>query len=311
MKGFSILLQAKRIDNMGFRSDRDATLQNLMINYLPATTRQHTYLMPAFNPYATQPRGEVGGMAELQYKFKKGSALGGKYGTEVTVNFSSANDLKKVNVDDSLEQMTLYSAKYFEVGQVYYNDFFIEVTKKFTPKWKGTFMYAHQFYNRNVVQYGNPNAGYENLKPHIGVADVTWKYSTNSSLRFESQVYISENQHNPNAGSWTTNMVEWSPSTHFFLAVLDQYNFTNPNEDQIVATVKDNLVTDVLTSLGMDRLAGQLNLHYFLISAGYTTGPHRISLSMGKQRAGIFCVGGVCRNVPASNGVALSITSSF
>ena len=33
-KGFSFLLQAKRIDNMGFRSDRDASLQNLLINYL-------------------------------------------------------------------------------------------------------------------------------------------------------------------------------------------------------------------------------------------------------------------------------------
>jgi hypothetical protein len=34
-------------------------------------------------------------------------------------------------------------------------------------------------------------------------------------------------------------------------------------------------------------------------------------MSYGKQRAGIFCVGGVCRNVPASNGFAISITSSF
>jgi len=34
-------------------------------------------------------------------------------------------------------------------------------------------------------------------------------------------------------------------------------------------------------------------------------------LMYGKQREGIFCVGGVCRNVPASNGVTLTITSSF
>ena len=311
MKGFAILLQAKRIDNMGYRSDRDATLQNLLINYLPATTRQHTYLMPAFNPYATQPRGEVGGMAELQYKFKKGSLLGGKNGTEVTVNFSSANGLKQYHVDDSLTTMTLYSTNYLEVGQIYYSDFFIEVTKKLSKTWKGTFMYAHQFYNRDIVQFGNENAGYENLKPHIGVVDLTWKYSSNSALRLESQIYISENDHNPNAGSWTTNMVEWTPSTHFFIALLDQYNFSNPDEDAIVSNVKDSGFSKTLSDLGMSKFAGQLNLHYFLLSAGYTTGPHRISISMGKQRAGIFCVGGVCRNVPASNGVALSITSSF
>ena len=33
--GLSFLVQAKRIDNMSYRSDRDATLANLLINYLP------------------------------------------------------------------------------------------------------------------------------------------------------------------------------------------------------------------------------------------------------------------------------------
>ena len=80
-------------------------------------------------------------------------------------------------------------------------------------------------------------------------------------------------------------MIEWTPNTHIFIAVLDQYNYGNPVE--------------------------KLKLHYLFVTAGYTSGPHRISMSYGKQRAGIFCVGGVCRNVPASNGFALSITSSF
>ena len=34
-------------------------------------------------------------------------------------------------------------------------------------------------------------------------------------------------------------------------------------------------------------------------------------LQYGKQRAGVFCVGGVCRAVPASNGLTFSFTSSF
>ncbi len=277
MKGFSILLQAKRIDNMGFRSDRDANLQNLLINYLPATTRQHTYLMPAFNPYATQPRGEVGGMAELQYKFRKGTLLGGKYGTEVTLNFSSANALKQINVNDSATTLKLYRTNYQDVGQIYYQDMFIEITKKFSPKWKGNFMYANQFYNRNMVQFGSPNAGYDNIKSHIAVVDLTWKYKSNSSLRGEGQLFFTPNKSNPNAGSWATAMLEWSPNTHFFLAVLDQYNFSNPDEDRIVGVKKDGFLTETLRDAGMNGLAGELNLHYFLISAGYTTGPHRVS----------------------------------
>ena len=47
------------------------------------------------------------------------------------------------------------------------------------------------------------------------------------------------------------------------------------------------------------------------MSTGYTQGANRLSITYGKQRAGLFCVGGVCREVPASNGFSISLTSSF
>lgn len=302
-KGFSFLLQGKRIDNMSFRSDRDATLQNLLINYLPVTARQHTYLMPAYSPYATQLTGEVSGMAEVQYKFKKGSPLGGKYGMDITVNYSHASGLKQIGLSDSSTTLDLYKTdyvttktynnfflkniKFLNLGtsKNYYHDFFVEVNKKFSKSWKGTFMYSNQFYNKNIVQFGSPNAGYQNILSHIIVADITWKYKSNSAIRFEAQELVRDNKDTLNLGSWAVGMVEWTPNTHIFVAALDQYNYGNPEKN--------------------------LRLHYFLVTAGYTSGPHRISVSYGKQRAGIFCVGGVCRNVPASNGVAISITSSF
>ncbi|WP_317899748.1 DUF6029 family protein [Aurantibacillus circumpalustris] len=284
-RGISFLLQGKRVDNMSFRSDRDATLQNLLINYLPATTRQHTYLMPAYSPYATQPNGEVGGMAEVQFNFKKGSRIGGKYGMDITINYSQASGLKKIGVSDSTTTSKLYKTKYSEIGDLYYSDFFVEVNKKFSKKFKGTFMYCKQFYDKNIIQFGSPFAGYNNISSHIGVIDLTYKYKNNSALRLEVQGLFRDNKDTLNLGSWASALIEWSPSTNWFIAVLDQYNYGNP--------------------------VNQLKLHYFLITAGYTKGPHRISMSYGKQRAGIFCVGGVCRNVPASNGLAISITSSF
>lgn len=285
MKGLSFLLQAKRIDNMNFRSDRDATIQNLLINYLPATTRQHTYLMAAYSPYATQPNGEVGGMAEIQYKAKRGSFLGGKYGMDITLNGSIAHGLKQIGVKDSTTSSKLYQTRYEEFGEEYYHDYFIEINKKFSKKWKATFMYSNQFNNINVVQHGTKTGPYKNAKSDIFVLDVTYKYSSNAAIRFEGQGMFRDNKDTLNLGSWAVGMVEWTPTTNFFLAVIDQYNYGNPVAD--------------------------LQLHYFLVSAGYTSGPHRISVSYGKQRQGIFCVGGVCRVVPASNGVALSITSTF
>jgi hypothetical protein len=321
--GFSVLLQLKRIDNMSYRSERAQTIQNLLINYLPATTKQHSYSLLAMNPYATQLRGEIGFMGEVQYKIKRNTPLGGKYGMEITLNYSQANGLKQYAVRDSASRMTFYQTKwdfaelgtgvdhydsvlvtpptggsYYEKRKVtydeeyrYYHDFFIEINKKFNKKVKATFIYSNQFYNRNQVQDGSKFAGYPNLNANIGVIDITYRYKTTSSVRIEMQGLFTRDQHvETNAsdiakGNWAAGLIEWWPTSEVFIAVFDQYNYGNPD------AVK--------------------KIHYYLGSIGYNKGPHRISLSYGKQSKGIFCVGGVCRQVPASNGITLSITSSF
>jgi hypothetical protein len=315
-KGMSLLLQGKRIDNMSYRSDRAEALQNLLINYLPATTKQHSYTLLAMNPYATQLKGEIGFMGEFQFKIPKNKPMGGKYGTEVTINYSQASGLKQYAVHDSVTNMTFYQTKWdfnelsqkhgsstdtisgavTDLGSNYYNnlyyeDFFIEINKKFTKKFKTTIVYSHQFYNRNVVQAGSLNAGHKNLESDIGVLDMTYKYKSNSSVRIELQGLWTANQEvESNAsgiatGNWYTGLIEWWPNNSWFVAVFDQWNYGNPDP--------------------------KLKVHYYLGSVGYNQGPHRITLSYGKQSKGIFCVGGVCRQVPASNGLTLSITSSF
>ncbi|MDI9339878.1 MAG: DUF6029 family protein [Sediminibacterium sp.] len=280
-KGFSFLLQGKRIDNMSFRSDRDANIQNLLINYLPATTKQHTYLMPAYYPYATQINGEIGGMAEMQFKIPKDTWLGGKYGTEITLNYSHASDLKRKPFNDSLAERFFYSTAWDQIGRNFYHDFFVDISKKINKRWKFTAMYCNQFYDKALAAQITSTKLTGNIESHIGVLDITYKYKTGSAIRLETQGLFTKQD----KGDWATAMIEWTPSSHWFVAVLDQYNYGNSVE--------------------------KLRLHYFLASAGYTKDAHRISISYGKQRAGVFCVGGVCRNVPASNGLAISITSTF
>lgn len=326
-KGFSVLLQGKRIDNMSYRSDRNEGLQNLLINYLPATTKQHSYTLLALNPYATQLKGEIGFMAEAQYKVKKNTPIGGKYGWEITVNYSQAYGLKQYAVNDTLKERTFYKTKwdFAELGEQvdvtdsvlveavpgvstayykretkkrnpnkYYHDFFVEINKKLNKKLKLTLIYSNQFYNRNIVQFGSELAGYKNLRTHIGVIDLTYKYKSSSSIRFEFQGMfagkvlgkaVETNSNLKAKGDWATGLIEWWPNGHIFVAVFDQWNFGNPDPKS--------------------------QIHYYLGTIGYNKDAHRISLSYGKQSAGIFCVGGVCRVVPASNGITLSITSSF
>lgn len=299
--GFSIMFAGKMLDNMSFRSDRNATNTIDMINYHPDLSKFHTYSLMAYYPYGTQANGEVGGSGEIQYKVKKGTWLGGKYGMDITVNGSVFYALDTTGINssaDSIKQLK-YSTNYGNVGDEFYHDFNIEITKKLSKKLKFTLMYANQFLNQSVVQFNTlDKEEHPNVSSHIGVLDVTYKYKSNSAIRFETQgffgtydykeaKYESNGELNKknNTGSWLSGLIEWTPTSHWSITVADQYNYNNPIESKRV--------------------------HYYFGMIGYVNGPTRISVSYGRQRQGIFCAGGVCRFVPSSSGLSVSISSSF
>ena len=76
-------------------------------------------------------------------------------------------------------------------------------------------------------------------------------------------------------------LVEWNIGSHWFVSLSDQYAYSD--------------------GIG----------NYYNLTAGYNVGATRLQLSYGKQREGLLCIGGVCRQVPASNGLTFSLTTSF
>jgi hypothetical protein len=56
---------------------------------------------------------------------------------------------------------------------------------------------------------------------------------------------------------------------------------------------------------------GETDSHYYNVGASVTKNSTRFAMQFGKQRAGLFCVGGVCRFVPASFGFTASLTTTF
>ena len=48
-------------------------------------------------------------------------------------------------------------------------------------------------------------------------------------------------------------------------------------------------------------------VHYYNFSVGYRHKATRVHLSYGRQREGVLCLGGICRTVPASNGLMLKL----
>lgn len=280
-KGLGILLAAKRIDNMNFRSDRTATVNDLLINYLPAMTKQHTYRLPALYPYATQPNGEMGFQTEITYTFKRNSPLGGRYGTQVAINYSVAQslDLNPLNDTTGIYEPGTdgYQSGFFDWGdERYFQDANIEITKKVSKKLKFIGTYIYEEYNRAVIE-GKPGFIYM----QAAILEAQYKLSRKNTLRFEAQGMWTDQDR----GDWAMLLVEYSVSPNWFFAIQDAYNYGNPDPDR--------------------------RIHYYILSMGYTRGGTRFLANYGKQQEGIFCVGGVCRNVPASNGLSVTITSTF
>lgn len=274
-KGLGINAAAKRIDNMNFRSDRNATGNVLNLNYLPCISKNQTYRLATLYPNATQPNGEMGVMGEIYYTYKPGTKLGGAHGTSISVNASHINNIDTTHTNT----MYGYTSEYFKTGDpLFYQDVNVEVSKKINKKVKVIASYINQIYNQEVIE-GHPDSPM--VYTNIGVLDVTYKFTTKQSLRMEFQgLWTMQDR-----GNWAFVLAEYTIAPHWSFNVYDEYNYGNNNPD--------------------------LRIHYLNGGVVYNKGVTRIALGYGKQRSGLLCVGGVCRYVPASNGATFSISTSF
>ena len=302
-KGLGILLSGKSVDNMSYRSDRTKDLQDVLINYLPSLNKTHTYnLVSTLYPYATQLLGEVAFQGDVLYTFKKGTKIGGKYGTSVNFNVSTTyQPIKHTSTINSLDSTGVaYITRPFDKSDsLYWRDINVNVTKKINKNLSFIFSYFNITINNDVAKISNDAAGI--ISSHIGVIEAAYKINKTHSIRTEVQGMFLEKEKGfinyngscldeengliKDKGNWATLLVEYSISPSYFFSFMDQYNYGNPIESK--------------------------RIHYPIITCGYIKDATRFTVSYGRQRAGLFCVGGVCRFVPANNGLTFSFTQSF
>ena len=276
-RGLTALVQAKRSENMAYRSQRSREGMAGYLNHMPAFAYQHTYALPALYPYATQNAdGEWALQGEVSYTFKRKTALGGKYGTKLKLNMSHIRALDKQPVEaplGSLMGTDGYTGSFFKMGkELYYQDINLQLEKRITKDFKLNAMYMHQCYNQTVVE-GEGGMIYS----HIGVLEGQYKINNRYTLRSELQ-YLSTRQ---DEGDWCYALVELSALPYLMFTISDMWN------------------------------CGETNLHYYMGSVTFNYNAHRLMLSYGRTRAGFNCAGGVCRYVPASRGVQLSYNYNF
>jgi len=305
-KGLGIILSAKSVDNMSYRSDRTKQLQNVLINYLPSLNKTHTYnLVASLYPYATQPVGEIAYQAEVLYTIKKGSKLGGKYGTSINANFSTAyrpmRHTSGINPLDSTG-VTYTSGPFDMSDSLYWRDINFNITRKFNKNFNAIFSYFNITLNNDVATVTKEKGM---IRSNVFVLETGYKFKNKQSIRTEMQVLFVNRRDSVeidglkvekdfpfyhsgrpvDKGDWATLLIEYTINSNFYVSVMDQYNFGNPDKHH--------------------------RAHHPYFTVGYIREATRLTLSYGRQRAGLFCVGGVCRPVPASNGLTFSFTQSF
>ena len=270
-RGMSLLLQAKRSTNMGFRSRRGMEGISSFVNHLPPFTMEHTYTLAALYPYATRPEGEWAYQAAAAYTFPKGSTIGGKYGTTVKVNFSHVHSVRKNGAGEIGTDG--YGSPFWAWGDAtYYQDIDIQLEKRLAKDTKLNLMYMYQCYNQTLLE-GHGGM----LNSHIFVADVKQKLAPNTTLRVEGQYLASKDGDK----DWLFGLAELSLAPHWMFTLSDLYN------------------------------VGNSRVHYYQGYVTYSGGAHRLQLGYGRTRAGFNCSGGVCRYIPATKGLTLSYNYNF
>lgn len=275
-RGVSALIQAKRSENMSFRSQRSVNGISAFINNMPAFAYQHTYALPALYPYATQAApGEWAFQGEFGYNFKRKTPLGGKYGTKLKLNISHIRGLQKTPVEPvngTLMGTDGYETSFFKMGKLYYQDINLQMEKKLSKSFKLNLMYMNQRYDKTVIE-GEGGM----IKSNIAVAEGKYQINKKFTLRSELQ-YLWTNQ---DQGDWAYGLVELSALPYLMFTVSDMWN------------------------------TGETDLHYYMASVTGTYKAHRLMIGYGCTRAGYNCSGGVCRYVPASKGLNVSYNFTF
>ena len=280
-KGFGVNVMAKSIDNLSFRGDRNLKLFDVPVNYTPAITKQHTYNLAAtLYPYATPLTGEASYMLEVYYSLPKGSKLGGKYGTQISASYAAANCLDTTQYNGVNALTEGYKVNSLGFGKTkYVRDFNVDIKRKITKEFNVGYTFYYMEFNTLATPVTNDFKGI--VYANISVLEMGYKLSKKDYLRIELQ----ELHTKQDKGDWQTIVAEYTHSPHWTIGIVNQYNKGNPIEER--------------------------KINYLFGTVGYINGPHRITLGYGKRREGVFCIGGVCRAVPATNGFEISITSSF
>ena len=303
-KGIVLDVSLRRIENMNFLSERNPEVfspeqtslafNDRMMNFVPSLTKQHHSNLANIYVFQAQKSvsivsdngiakaGEIGGQIDFFYEFKKGSSLGGKYGTKIALNASNWFNLS----GDYTIYPPDYKTDFLGTGKKYFSDYNLEISKKFNSNLQGSIVFINQFYDHQLI------AASLNIQVNsfIIAPEISYKLTNTKSVRIAAEHMWADSDRK----NWAAMLVEYNHNLNWSFYVSDMYNYGFDKNSNLIDDVSDHF-----------------KIHFYNLGTAYTKGSTRIALSYGRQRGGLVCAGGICRFVPPSSGVTLSLTKSF
>lgn len=196
---FSLMGTFRRLEHMGTRISLYGSGTANTLNYLPALTRQYTYMLANLEPYQVSTEGEIGGQIDVNYSLRSKENRYRYWNFHANISsFSTLHDWQSATGDKELLWL----------------DINFDVERQWSRKLKTAFLYSRQEWN--------PEHGYaeKNFVSNIFVADVTYKFNRKKSLRVEAQYLLSDDHE----GDWVAGLAEFSLAPHWSFFISDMYN---------------------------------------------------------------------------------------
>ena len=200
---FSGTVTFRRLENMTDRIFLTASSPSTAntLNYLPSLCMQQTYMLAGLNPYVTYADGEAGFQGDLYYTFRRGTALGGKYGM-------------KLHVGGSWIEALPFALPDRETHWLAYRDINMDLERTWSRKFKTILFVSIQ---ENSPTHGN---GKRTDAQNVFVLDALYRMSKTVSLRTELQYLYSQEL----TRDWMAGLVELSFAPHWSISASDMYN---------------------------------------------------------------------------------------
>lgn len=203
--GLSVSAQVRRLEMMGTSLSLYGNLGVMgnTLNYLPALTRQHTYMLAALNPCQMNAEGELAVQADIYYTLRSKQSRQRYWNFHA--NYSTAYTLKAYQTASGKRELL-------------WSDVNVDVERQWNKQWKTTLMFSRQEWNTSHGQ--GPALPSTTYVSNIFVGDVMYKINKKFSLRMEAQYLLS----NDYEGDWVAGLVEFNVAPHWSVFFSDMYN---------------------------------------------------------------------------------------